>query len=103
MQPKLVMDIKLMKKMEKTVKFSRNSVSNHYKVSHFEYFILICQFKTFKTALYAVCICLRYSGHLRICSIEVCNPFNSISSTMHSLLLSRRTPIYVLCLQHFKK
>ena len=67
MQPKLVMDFKLMKKMEKNVKFSRNSVSNHYKLSHFEYFILICQFKTFKTALYAVCICLRYFGHLRIC------------------------------------
>jgi len=40
MQPKLVMDFKLMKKMLKTVKFRRNSVSNHYKLSHFEYFIL---------------------------------------------------------------
>jgi len=41
--------------------------------------------------------------HLRICSIEVFNPFNSISSTMHGLLLSRITSIPVLFCNSFRK
>ena len=33
-------------KMVKTIKSIKNFVSNHYKLSYFEYFILICLFKT---------------------------------------------------------
>ena len=68
------MAAKMAAKMVKTVKFNRNSVKT-IKSCH-TLSDLFCLYKTFKTTLYAVCICLRHICNLRICSIiEVFNPF----------------------------